>query len=67
MLAGYTHNSFLFFFAFCLKFMRMPPESFKYLLNVLGPFYNKKKTRSHYHNEFAWRYIILLMVPANNL
>ena len=32
-------------FLFCFRYMRMSPESFKYILNVVGPVIAKKDTR----------------------
>ena len=50
--------------------MHMSPESFKCLLNVVGPMMTKRQgfvKPSHQQNDFALRHIILLMVAANNL
>jgi len=48
----------------------MSPESFQYLLNVVGPFIAKKDTSFRKSIQqpkgFVLLYIILLMVEANN-
>lgn len=56
---------------YCLMYMHMSCESSKYLLNVVGQLIEKRMhdfiKPSYQQNDFAFYYIVLIIVATNNL